>query len=1020
MTISKKRYLIGFIALIILFSINGAYIKSNAYMSVISNESEEKDILLRGYNAFSGFEIGSAEAFSMNSYIIDKESEYLEHVQASKNAQDYTYYWNSDNLLELASLYSKDIGFNPDDSIFCLNTDMDQLFSKAYDNNTVSKRYELYSWLIKSHYYVSNLNIQEIRGYLDKGFKTDLYAVDDLSKAVDLYNKYGTHLFTGVVYGGRVNITRTTTTNNTNVDLQELVSLQERTDKRLSYQSSDNSVFEDEDYNESISSNYQFKIYGGKDRTVTSLDQLFGSKGSLYNPTSAIAEWINEIYHEENMVVVALPYAAKTIPLWELLDDSNPKSHKIRQLLLECYLEQCKTHFTSFAENIESETNRKSISLIKVLKDRSSLDFSKKVFEDGQRISKKDLDGLVIEVSYTDGTSAIIDKISDEENLKLIDSVIMDGGHIYLCANDYSYYVDLNLASSETETANDPVLTSIEDVDKKTTKQSEMAQVSDGDSKDVENKSNYGNSMLVMMLAFVIVFFIIIVMYVKASTGKNRKPVLSMVLGYVLFWLVLCIFLTAFIGRKKYERGTADLKQKIIWEYDSFLPVLKDYMLSSAYTMEEKQTEINKYMQEMITYVAGLTDEEVHSYGEYGIYNKNELHTNLEEIGTDRLRIGVRGYLINLNIEDFAKDIDLPDNLKPVAVDRLGRLLFEEYNEKNARYFDESYSDWWTDPTYEDIFAEYEDINVDLLEKWVGIKSYKAEDIIGKFLFFYPDKYNTGFGLTLPFSYMKGDVYFSYHTVIEGADDQELNIMLFFVIPDGLRETKKSFFKAMLLIYLGSAMFFAFLSWYGYKKMYSLRGKNNFHKALVNSMAKDLKEPLTDLKTCSSALNDNIDTDKREYYAGEVLDEIRVINGLINKNLNLSKNNSYDLEEEEKIYFSDLVTDIKKKYEKLIEDKKLTIEQKGDTYLTGNPEVLKLMAEDIFSNVINSTAEGTAITIIGKNSSFMIKSRRDNPDKEADYSTAYGIIQERGWRMKMNYDKKKEWFVIKVILRKWI
>ena len=109
-------------------------------MSVISNESEEKDILLRGYNAFSGFEIGSAEVFSLNSYIIDKESEYLEQVQASKNAQDYTYYWNSDNLLELASLYSKDIGLNPDDSIFCLNTDMDQLFSKAYDNNAVSKR----------------------------------------------------------------------------------------------------------------------------------------------------------------------------------------------------------------------------------------------------------------------------------------------------------------------------------------------------------------------------------------------------------------------------------------------------------------------------------------------------------------------------------------------------------------------------------------------------------------------------------------------------------------------------------------------------------------------------------------------------------------------------------------------------------------------------------------------------------------------------------------------------------------
>ncbi|MBQ6024974.1 MAG: hypothetical protein IJL20_05130 [Lachnospiraceae bacterium] len=164
--------------------------------------------------------------------------------------------------------------------------------------------------------------------------------------------------------------------------------------------------------------------------------------------------------------------------------------------------------------------------MIKVLKDRSSLDFSKKVFEDGQRISKKDLDGLVIEVSYTDGTSAIIDKISEEDNLKLIDSVILDGGYIYLCANDYSYYVDLNLASSETETANDPVLTSIEDVDRDTnkneidnnteekpTKQSDITQVSDDDSKDAKNKYDDGNSTLILILALVIVFLIIIFRY---------------------------------------------------------------------------------------------------------------------------------------------------------------------------------------------------------------------------------------------------------------------------------------------------------------------------------------------------------------------------------------------------------------------------------------------------------------------------------------------------------------------------
>ena len=508
-------------------------------------------------------------------------------------------------------------------------------------------------------------------------------------------------------------------------------------------------------------------------------------------------------------------------------------------------------------------------------------------------------------------------------------------------------------------------------------------------------------------------------MFNRYKRFKIRKPVLSMVLGYVLFWLALCIFLTAFIGKKKYERGTADLKQKIMWEYNHLLTSLKHYLRSSEYTLEEKQTEINKYMQEMITYVAGLTDEEVHSYGEYGIYNKNELYTNLEPIGTDTIRIGDREYLIDLNIEDYTKDIDLPDNIKLITPDRLGRLLFEEYTEKNARYFDESYYDWLTDPTYEHHFAQYDDINVDILEKWVGIKSYKAEDTLGELIFFYPDRYNTGFGLTLPFSYMRGDVYFSYHTVIECADDQQLNIMLFFVIPDGLRETKQDFFKTMLWIYLGTALFFAFLFWYGYRKMYSLNGKNNFHKALVSSMAQDMKQPLAKMQASSLDLKENTDTEKREYYSKEVLNEIREINGLINKNLNLAKNDSYNLEEEERLYFSDLLPGIKEKYKELIAKKGLLLELTGDTYLDGNPEVLELMADDIFSNTFNNASAATTVTVICKNRSFTIISRPEDTDSEPDFPVAYGIIQERGWYMKKNYDRKKERFIFKVTIRKW-
>ena len=243
--------------------------------------------------------------------------------------------------------------------------------------------------------------------------------------------------------------------------------------------------------------------------------------------------------------------------------------------------------------------------------------------------------------------------------------------------------------------------------------------------------------------------------------------------------------------------------------------------------------------------------------------------------------------------------------------------------------------------------------------------------------------------------------------------------MLFFVIPDGLRETRQGFFRAMLWIYLGSALFFAFLSWYGYRKMYSLSGKNNFHKALVSSMAHDLKEPLSNLQKKSSELKDNVETDKREHYSQELLDEIRVINDLINKNLNLSQNDSYNLDEEEKIYFSDLLNGIKEKYQELIAQKTLLLNLTGDTYLNGNPEVLELMADDIFNNTFKNASAETKVTVICKNRSFTIISRPKKTDNEPDYPVAYGIIQERGWYMKKNYDRKKERFIIKVVLRKW-
>nr|MCR5205724.1 hypothetical protein [Lachnospiraceae bacterium] len=95
------------------------------------------------------------------------------------------------------------------------------------------------------------------------------------------------------------------------------------------------------------------------------------------------------------------------------------------------------------------------------------------------------------------------------------------------------------------------------------------------------------------------------------------------------------------------------------------------------------------------------------------------------------------------------------------------------------------------------------------------------------------------------------------------------------------------------------------------------------------------------------------------------------------------------------------------------------LELTGDTYLDGNPEVLELMADDVFSNTFNNASAGTTVTAICKNRSFAIISRPSNTDSEPDFPVAYGIIQERGWYMKKNYDRKRERFIFKVTIRKW-
>ena len=298
-------------------------------------------------------------------------------------------------------------------------------------------------------------------------------------------------------------------------------------------------------------------------------------------------------------------------------------------------------------------------------------------------------------------------------------------------------------------------------------------------------------------------------------------------------------------------------------------------------------------------------------------------------------------------------------------------------------------------------------------------------------------------GFKVPFSELKGDMFFSYYNVLEGANDENLVVMLFGIIKNGLGREMKDFYRSMVPVYIGLAVFFLLLAWYWLKRFYSLEGKSRFHRSLINSMAHDLKTPLMIMQGFSENLKDNIHREKHGYYADQIVENAQYLEGLINKNIEVSNKPDHDPENSEVVHLSELVKKAESRYKERLEDKNLKITPEGVSFLEGDPGIIGILVDNLISNAIKYSFEGETIEVFGAIRYFTIKNKAElhynknlkhllDPLEMGDesrtagagtglgLSIANGIARERGWKMKLSYDRKNKIFTCKVILRKWL
>ena len=298
-------------------------------------------------------------------------------------------------------------------------------------------------------------------------------------------------------------------------------------------------------------------------------------------------------------------------------------------------------------------------------------------------------------------------------------------------------------------------------------------------------------------------------------------------------------------------------------------------------------------------------------------------------------------------------------------------------------------------------------------------------------------------GLKVPFSELSGDMFFGYIDTLEGADGKNLKVMFSGIIKGGLDSEKKEFYLSMFPLYIGMAVFFLLLALYWLKRFYSLEGKSCFHRSLINSMAHDLKTPLMIMQGFSENLKDNIHREKHGYYADQIVENAQYLEGLINKNIEVSNKPDHDPENSEVVHLSELVKKAESRYKERLDDKKLKIKQEGVSYLEGDPGIIGILVDNLISNAIKYSFEGETIEVFGAIKYFTIKNKAElhynknlkhllDPLEMGDesrtagagtglgLSIANGIARERGWKMKLSYDRKNKIFTCKVILRKWL
>ena len=146
-----------------------------------------------------------------------------------------------------------------------------------------------------------------------------------------------------------------------------------------------------------------------------------------------------------------------------------------------------------------------------------------------------------------------------------------------------------------------------------------------------------------------------------------------------------------------------------------------------------------------------------------------------------------------------------------------------------------------------------------------------------------------------------------------------------------------------------------------YKKREELETQR---KETTNALAHDLKTPLSIISGYAQNLMENIHTEKREYYAGNIDANVKRMDKIIQEMLELSRLESGSFQVRfEDVSLGEACGKITDRYSKVCKDKNIKTSLEGDAVIKADNSLIERVIDNFFVNALNNTPEGGTICV---------------------------------------------------------